>query len=384
MKCKMKIKKYKKKFSFRIKNWLEKKSKSVIYFFLFLAGLFIVAISFCVKENWVNIFAGIGTGILTSLIVSIIINEENKAREKRKRDEEKRYLLNNIIKVSLDVYEELLLEINRFILISDLKISLIYGLYDDFNEYYEFEEQIKKINLSTCSVELKNALERLFYFRNYHYEHLIAELKEIPKNEYFLRGILTSQECSNLISNYENEQYIKYALNINEFWSEKIIDIEKCIIFLRMQIYISSKIIACFEYSKQKIKYIEGDIQEIMDQLYFDEIYSQSESYLEDQIALAEEEEQYYINHPKEWEALQKEIVESENETEEDRVLKHLAYCIYGFSQYKGEKLIERLHPDSEAVVKFFKDKKIRKALRKKRKLRKAIIEKFGIQVITE
>lgn len=121
---KRKIRILKKKFCNGFSNiatWIIRNSKIIIYSVVFIIGLAIIVTSFFVEDNWINVCAGVGTGILTSLTVSIIMNAENNAREKRKREEEKRYLLNNIIETSLDVYADIIHRINEFITLTEIE-----------------------------------------------------------------------------------------------------------------------------------------------------------------------------------------------------------------------------------------------------------------------
>ena len=83
-----------KKFVEPLESFLIKHGKPIVYGIIFLLGLTGIAMSFYVTNNWVNVTCGIGSGILTSLLVTIIINAENDAREKRKIEQEKRFLLN--------------------------------------------------------------------------------------------------------------------------------------------------------------------------------------------------------------------------------------------------------------------------------------------------
>ena len=182
---------------------LQKNTKQMIYSIVFICGVGLISLSFLVKDNWINICSGVGTGLLTSLVVSVIINAENNAREKRNKDEEKRFVLNDIIEISIDVYEDVIHRINEFISLTDVADKPVYKLYDDFTTYNHFEEQLKAIDIAAASDEVKKRLNTLFNFDNYRIDHLVAELKRLPKLEYFLRGILNQEECNNLISNYK-------------------------------------------------------------------------------------------------------------------------------------------------------------------------------------
>lgn len=357
---------------------LQKNIKQIIYSIVFICGAGLITLSFFVKDNWINVCSGVGTGLLTSLVVSVIINAESNAREKRKKEEEKRFVLNNIIESSIDVYEDVIHRINEFITLTEMVHKPVYKLYDDFTIYNHFEEQLKAIDIADASDEMKKRLKVLFSFDNYRIDHLIAELKRLTKQEYFLRGILTQEECNNLISNYAKDSYLEYAAHIQDFLDNDIKNKDKCIRFLRMTTYICSKTISCFLYSRKKAEEKEEFIQKRMDQLYYDEVYCKSDQYIEQQIRKSEEEAEYFAEYPEELERLERQFEDWIKETPEDRVLEDLYYCICGLSAYSVDELLAQLDIKSEKVITFFKTEEIQKSLKKKRKLRKAIVNKFG------
>ena len=369
-----------KKVKTNIHGFMQKKSKIIIYTITVIVSITIL--SFFARENWTNICVGVGTGIITSLIVSVVINTENSAREKRKKEEEKHFLLNDIINVSLDVYEEIIYRINEFIILTESNRNSVYRLYDDFNQYDNFEEILKEIDICSCTEEMLSKLNTLFNFDNYGIDNLVSELKQFPKQEYFLRGLLTEEECDALISNVENDEYFKHSAKRTEFWNGKIIDKDDCILFLRMTIYITSKIISCFSYTKKKAEAKEKSIREMMDHLYFEEIYSKSDAYHEEQMEKAAAEEQYYAEHPEAWEALEKQYTDMANETEEDRILEYLSCCISGFCVYKIEDLLEKLDVNSVKVKKFFQLEKIQKGLKNKPSAKRIVVNKFGKEIL--
>ena len=373
-----KLKKLLKSTHSSIRSKLQKNARQIIYLIVFICGVGLIALSFLVKDNWINICSGVGTGLLTSLVVSVIINAENNAREKRKKDEEKRFVLNDIIEISIDVYEDVIHRINELITLTNVVDRPIYKLYDDFTTFNHFAEQLKAIDIADASDEAMKRLNKLFNFDNYQIDHLVAELKRLPKQEYFLRGILTQEECNNLISNYVNDSYLEYATHIQDFWDNDIKNKDKCIQFLRMTIYICSKTISCFLFSRKKAEEKEKLIQESIAQLYYDEVYSKSEEYIEAQIEQAEAEAEYFAEHPEEWERLERQFEESINETHENTVLKELYCCICGFSAYGVDELLAKLDTKSEKAIALLRTEEIQKSLKKKRKLRKAIANKFG------
>lgn len=352
--------------------------KLIIYALIFVVGVSCIASSFCTQGNWSNVLCGIGTGIFTSLFVTVIVNAENDAREKRKLEREKHFLLNSIIETSLDVYEDVIYRINEFISLSDLRMQGKYKLYQDFKPFNEFADYLKTLNLDTLSDEEKKRLDKLFNFRNYRIDHLISEIKHLPKQEYFLRGLLSQKEYDTLVSQHANDSYLSYAEHIEDFWEDGVLDLPKCIQFLRMTVYITSRTISSFDYAVNKAKNKEIAIEEDIAQLYFDEVYSKSEEYIQSQIEKGEKELEYYASHPEEAEALEQQYEEYSNRTEEDCLLEELANCFFGFEQYDITHLLKKLDKESDKVQQFFKQEQACKVLKKNRKLRRAISKCYG------
>lgn len=231
--------------------------------------------------------------------------------------------------------------------------------------------------ISNSADEIKK-LSKVFNFNNYRIDHLISELKHLPRQEYFLRGVLSQKEYSMLVNQHVNDQYLAYAERIDEFWDDEIIDINRCIQFLRMTLYITSKTISVFDFAAKKAQYKEEFIKERIAQLYFDEVYSQSDEYIESQIRKGQEEMEYYAEHPEIVEELNRRYEEWENATEEDRDLDNLSNCIIGFSEYSMADILKKLDKDSKKVQAFFNQESIKEALRKDRKHRKIIATQYG------
>lgn len=134
----------------------------MLYISLFIVGTVFIGASFETTENWVNVFCGVGTGIFTSTLVTIIINNENEQREKKRLQRDKKFLLNNMLEYSLDVYEDVIGRINEYITLSDIKIPCMYALYKCFTPFNEFAHYLETLDLNSLSAdEIKNFLRFL-------------------------------------------------------------------------------------------------------------------------------------------------------------------------------------------------------------------------------
>ena len=374
---KAKLKKFQKKILKPIANFFIRGKKVFIYLALFLLGLLMMSLAFWLPIEWnnaINVCCGIGTGIFTSVLVTVIINAENAAREKRKLQKEKEFLFNDIILSSLDVYQDVIYRINEYITLSQLNMKGIYALYSDFKPFNAFADHLKTIEITKLSADEKKRIDRLFNFRNYRIDWLISNIKHLPRQEYYLKGLLTEEEYHSLVSDSANDSYMSYAEHIHEFWDDEVLDLPKCIQFLRMTIYITSRTISTFDYASKKAKTIDADMQKQMDELYYFEVYTKSEEYVMAQVEAEMDRWNYYAEHPEELEALEAQY----NRTEEDFALDELGGCICGFSEHDAAELLDKLDKNSEKVKAFFNQNYVRKMLKKKRKIRSIIKAKYG------
>ena len=282
-----------------VKIFLRCHTRKILYIIVLIGGVFFITVSFRAEGNLASVFSGVGTGLLTSLVVSVIINAENDSREKRKRNEDKHFVLNDIVNSSIDVYEDMIFRVNEFIMFSKVTFTPpIYKLYDSFFDYNAFEKELKQIDYKDAPDELKNQLKRLFNYENYRIDYLVAELKRLPKQEYYLKGLLNKDEYEKLTSNFANDTYLDYAGQLSEFWDGEIKDINKCIVFMRMTLYIASNVIDSLSYSRKIAVEKEASIQERLLERYYQEVYCWSDEYFQQQMERAEAEREYYEEHP--------------------------------------------------------------------------------------
>lgn len=362
------------------KNFLEKNIRIILYGAVFIIAVVLITSSFLTDEKWNGITSGVGTGLLTSLVVSIAINHENDSRERRKLEKDKRIVLKDFVNSLTEVYKEVVYRINEYIMLSEDISGSLYSLYDNFEGYNEFEKSLKQINFKNISEKERKDLETLLNFNEYKYKlnQLTTELRKLSKNDYYINGLLSEKEYSGLTSNFANEAYLDYASHKEEFWDDGIIDFEKCIKFLRMTTYICCKGISTLDYCKEKVQVTENHIKNNLSDRYYNEVYLQSEEYIQDQIERHESEQQYYNDHPEELEEKLRQNDEWENKTSEDKNLEDLYFAICGFSSHTIEAVAAKLDKSSHKVLQFLVQEDIQAELKKNRKKRKIIKKIFG------
>ena len=330
-------------------------------------------------ENAKNISFGIGSGIFSSILVTAIVNKENDAREKRRLQSEKIFLLNDIITSSLNVYEDTLYRINEYITLNELKMENIYELYNDFKPYNIFANHLTELSTTIPSDKEKESLNELFKFETPQMKSFISNLRHLPRHEYYSRGILTNEEYKSLIGTTANDEYLKWADQISTFWDEKYIDLDKCIQFLRMTIFIASKTISTFDNASKQAKKIEVQIKDNIANIEY-EMYLQSDEYIESQIEEENARLLYYAEHPEELDKFEN----NDDFTNEDWVLGELNICILGFSENNITDVLDKLDKNSPKLKMFFKQTDVREKIRNTRKLKSIIKTKYGKEYLNE
>lgn len=123
--------------------WFRERSRSFFYLVLVVMGSGLTLLSFRVVGNWASILSGVGTGLLTSFVVSYVVTKESDMKNKRKLEEDKKFILNDIVSVSTEVYIELIFRINEYILFAGSDVGEVYQLYNSFEQYNVFESKLK-------------------------------------------------------------------------------------------------------------------------------------------------------------------------------------------------------------------------------------------------
>lgn len=357
-----------------IMGWIIRHFHIILYFLGFLLGITLIWLSFSLTGNWITVTSGVGTGLLTSLVVSIAINYANDKRQEMKLLEDKKVVLGDIIETTIDVYEDVVSRINEYVMFSNSPPNSLYSFYNDFSPYNKFADYLKKLDIDKLSESEQSHLEKLFNIGNYRIDHLVAELKQFPKHDYYLRGLLTEDEFNKLTSNTANNQYMNYAEHINDFWNDGIINYEKCIFFLRLTLRICSKIIESIQYCQADVIKKEENIKNRLSERYYYEVYSLSDEYIEEQQEKQQARDEYYANHPDEYH-------EEMEETEEDILLKPLYYAICGWSADSVNDVLDSLdrqNVNRETVLLFLARDDVQASLKKSWKKRRVIKKKFG------
>ncbi len=360
-------------------QWISYHVRSIIYCLIALGGIAFIVASFFAESDLANVFSGVGTGAFSSLIVSLIINFATDRRIKLEKEDTKNFVFSKMVAYASDLYSHLLYNVNEFSLFSGKYDGQLYGLYDNFDKYNDFEKVLKEIEYDTTDEELKSHLNKLFDFPKYRIMLLFSEIQYSTKRELYLQGVISQTEYNGLINNYSRDTYLKTVNCMDEFWDGKIIDYHKCIRFLRMNLYVCSNIISTIG-NKRTVVRKEEIIEEDLNDRYFNEVEVYTQRYIEWEMEQAEEMAKYYEEHPELIAEMQEAWEAEENQTPTEKRLLALNDYILGISwdNRPVEILLKQLDPNDEQVKKFFCFKETKDNLRRNRKIRKSINKTYG------
>lgn len=360
-------------------QWIGSHVRSIIYCLIASGGIAFIVACFFAESDWKNVFSGIGTGAFSSLIVSIIINHATDRRIRQEKQDTKNFVFSKMIVYASDLYSHLIYNLNEFSLFSGKYDGQLYGLYDNFDKYNDFENVLKEIEYDTADEKLKGQLNKLFDFPKYKIMLLFSEIQYSTKRELYLQGIISQTEYNGLINNYSRDTYLKTVCGMDEFWDDKIIDYHKCIRFLRMNLYVCSNIISTIG-NKRTVVRKEEIVEEDLNDRYFNEVEVYTQRYIEWEMEQATEMAKYYDEHPELIAEMQEAWEAEENQTPTEKHLLALNDYILGMSwdDRPVETLLKQLDPNDEQVKKFFCFKETKDNLRRNRRIRKSINKTYG------
>ena len=350
-----------------------------IYTLIGIGGILLIVLSVaCSKcDALSSTFSGLGTGACSSLIVSLLFNLAADRRVEKEKKTNKNIILHDIMYAAKDSYIDLVYRMNEYIVFSDSNLKYIYAVYDDTTELKKLWEHLNSINYNILPEEQKKQLNKVFNFGSYRIDRLVSEIRHLPKQSYYLQGIITKDEMNSLSSNLFIDKYTEYVSHIKEFWDNEVIDYDKCLTLLRITISCCCQVISTFEECKANVKNEESAIKKVIEELYYNEVYCKSEEYIIDQNERAEAEQAYYAEHPELIEELEAQYEQWENETPTDRAIRDMECLFFGFSAYSLEELLKRSDKTDPKLLNFFKRKDVKKTI-KKHKYKKAIIDICG------
>lgn len=294
---KNKIRKKIKKLMFNVKsktNWL--------YFTIvamFVIGVGMLGISFFISTADVkNVLVGLGTGTITSSLVTLGIEMSNNRIDMTRTKRVKKLLFNPIVESMKSVYNENAYRINRYT-IKQKNDRPILPLYKG-EAFKLFIDKLEGIELRECIEEERDNLKELLDIPAICYKEFLTLYKAIPFESLLLENIISQQEYDEL-KNFELVERCVESLGQidNSDLENQDKYIRKVDLLGNIQLLVN-RMIMLLEYVEPEMEYNDEQLMIGFDNLYFNEVYSKSDEYMEKELDYQMHLEKYYEEHPEE------------------------------------------------------------------------------------
>lgn len=365
----------------KINEYLNRFFQKINRLYVAIIIIITVGVVLLVSSYWIpdadmkNIAVGLGTGVVTSALVTLYIEIINSRIERKKVLRYKRMLLNPLYRATKNLYIHVVQNVNEYRVREGMKGYFLLPL-EDTAEISDFFKKLKEIEVGNIKDEAKKKrLESMANVSLVFYSELISQYKGIPFESLLLDNIITQDE-------YEK---LKYFSIINE--CSKCLNSlnsgtlsEQEMYYTRIQIMhgmfiLMNRIMKMFDFVAQMAVSENKWIIEQLDYLWYNEIYVNSDEYIEKQIMemseRAEAEAEYYAEHP--------ELLEPVEESEEDILYRKINTAIWAGDAEKIKECFPQIDKNNKEIQSEL-TWSLAKDVMKDRELRRLYYEKYGVK----
>lgn len=343
---------------------------------LYIAIVIMVAIGggILASSHWIidsdakNICVGLGTGIVTSALVSLYIDAINRRIEKGKLSKYKNMLLNPLYNAVKSLYIHIALNINEYRVREELA-GYFFLPMEETEKLADFLNELKAYDLKSMEMAKRKKLDDMLCISEVYYREVISQLRGLP---------LDSLLYENLISHEEYDRLKKFDIinvcmrNLAKVSEDGVSEQEEYALRIQLlhgMMLQMNRILKVFPEMASKINSENSWIKKNLDDIYYYEVYTNSEEYLEEMRERMEAEAEYYAEHPEEWESLK--------ETEEDKLHRKINEAIWA----GNAEIIKQCFPEIDENNKQIQSELtwcVAKDVMKDKELRKMYYEKYG------
>ena len=163
-------------------------------------GCLLLAAYFIIDESaWGNITVGLGTGVVTSALVTLYIEVINSQIQRKKMKNYKKMLLNPLLNAVKSLYVQSILCVNEYRVRADIRGGYLLLPMEDTKKLSEFFEEMKKININSVEDNKeKKRLEDFSYVPPVYYKEVISQYDGLPFESLILDNIISQEEYDKL------------------------------------------------------------------------------------------------------------------------------------------------------------------------------------------
>lgn len=332
-------------------------------------GVGILISSYWIKDNDLkNITVGLGTGVVTSALVSLYIDSINRKIEKKKLNKYKNMILNPLYNAVKSLYIHIVLNINEYRVREDISGYVLLPM-EETNTLADFFNELKGYEIESLSDEKWKKIADMLSISEVQCREVISQLRGLPLDSLLFENLISHEEyerlkkfdiinvcMGNLSKISENDLSVKeeYALRIQLIHG----------MMLQM-----NRILMVFPDMAKRINCENDWIKKNLDDIYIYEVYPTTEEYAVQMMERMEAEAEYYAEHP--------EAMEPVEETEEEILHRRINTAIWAgdretIKQYFPE--IDRNNKQIQAELTW----SVAKSVMKDKELREMYYKKYG------
>ena len=301
----MRIRKWKtKKLIDKIMQGIKKTVEKLNWHYIALAVIILFGIGLLfasyriIDSDMKNIAVGLGTGIVTSALVTLYIEIINAKIERKKMIRYKKLLLNPLYNAIKSLYVQVSLCINEY-RVREEKGNILLLPMEDTKELSDFLNEMKKIDVE--SIEDKKQRKRaeefssvsLIYFRE-----VVSQYEGLPFESMILDNIISQKEYDQLKHFTLLNECKKYLGLLNDKTLPENDKYCTRVQLMHCMMLFINRLVKIFDFLALKIETENSWIKKYLDDIYYNEIYVFSDAYVERCAVRAEEEAEYYAEHP--------------------------------------------------------------------------------------
>lgn len=347
-------------------NWL----------YIAIIVMIVIGIVILISSHWItdadakNICVGLGTGIVTSALVSLYIDAINRKVEKNKLSKYKNMLLNPLYNAVRSLYIHIALNINEYRIREEMSGYLFLPM-EKTEELSNFLNKLKAYDLNGIGEEKKKKLNDMLCISEVYYREFISQFRGLP---------LDSLLYENLISHEEYEKLKRFDIvnacrgYLSKISENTISEQEKYTLRIQLlhgMMLLMNRILKVFPDMASKISYENNWIKNNLDDIYYYEVYMNSEEYAEKMMERMEAEAEYYAEHPEELEQME--------ETEEDELHRKINEAIWAGNVDVIKECFPKIDKNNKQIQ-LELTWNIAKDVMKDKELRKMYLEKYGVK----
>lgn len=346
---------------------------------LYIAIITIIAIGIglLIASYWIenpdikNIAVGLGTGIVTSALVTLYIEIINGQIQRKKLLKYKNMLLNPLFNAVKLLYIQVILSVNEYRIKEEIQSNIFLPM-DDTKELSDFFNEMKKIDIGNIeNGKKKKHLEEFSYISPTYFKEVISQFEGLPLDSLLLELIITQDEYDILkhFSLVNEGKRCLNALNEREISEQELYCVR--VQLLHSMLLFINRLMKIFGFIAKKMEYENEWIREHLSDVYYNEVYVFSDKYIEEQCERSEAEAEYYAVHP--------ELLEEAEENEEDQLYRKINEAIWAGNVDTIIECFPQIDKDNKQIQSGL-TWSVAKNVMKNKELRELYYKKYGVK----